>query len=165
MRNYLNQWKYRIDKTDILMTILYGLLGAIFGGFAAGSIYYLLLKINITLTLDLFILTLLIPFLIKRGYNKYHILYPHLAILFLILGLIVTSFTYFMFLYGGIEQSFNILKDSYFWLYILERPYAYFLAFADTKDSFYLLFGIINIVIYLLSFILTYKLSIKKTYI
>ena len=145
-------------KNELKNVIINGLLFALLGGILAGSLDFLFNYINAPISVGLVLLSLLIGYRIKKTYNSYHILYPTLTILFMIVGLFVAYFTMNIFLHG-IGNFFNILGDGYFYLSFIESPISLFILGIKQGNGWNITFGVVNAIIYVVAFYVCYNIA------
>ena len=154
----INNWKEPILKKDLRRVILYGLLFALLGGILGGALDFLFDYISVRISLSLVVLAILIGYRVSRSYNYYHILYPTLIIPFMIIGIFISYFTYFIFLVG-FQNIFQTLGSGSFWYGFLILPASelvYGIQIASSKD---IVLGVVNILIYILAFVSCFILA------
>lgn len=150
-----SNWNEPIFKNDLKNVLLNGILFAILGGILAGALDYLFDYINFRLSIGLVILTLMIGYRVYKAYFNFHILYPVLTIPFMILGLFIAFFTYWLCIFG-FSEFFSILGDGQFYLSFLKSPFASLINGINQGDGGYIFLGIINILIYIIGFYVCY---------
>lgn len=154
----INNWKEPIYKNDLINVIVNGLIAAILGGILAGLLDYLFDMINLRISFGLIIITYVIGSRMRKGYYSYHILYPVLSILFMILSLFVCDVTYMCMIYSSVSIIPIILTDVDFYINFLLSPIYYLYVCFNSFDILYLILGLLNIVIYIWAFRYCYKL-------
>ena len=155
----LNNWKQTIYKDDIKAVIINGLLMAILGGILAGLVDYLLcIKLNSEFAIGLVIIAYLIIYKVKTAYFNYHILYPVLGMVFLLLGMYVAHITELLITFKDYEYYLEyIFKEPEFHFAFITRYYT------DLKCSFEynkiadIFWSIFNIIVVVTIFIYCYK--------
>ena len=161
-----NNWKETIYKNDVITVIIFGLTATILGGIFAGLVdaaitkFFDSLGINFGITVSLLLCSLFVGFSVKKGYESYHILYPVLALGFMIVALFFSQVAYQVG-YEGIQSLGSTLSSGEFYLYVLILPFNYLrLMIILGKFSFvYFIYLIINILFYVLAFIAAYKIA------
>lgn len=151
-------WKQTIYKDDLKNVILNGLLVAILGGILAGLVDYAFQLLNLVISIGLLLLCYLIAFRVKKAYTSYHILYPVLAIVFLIIGLFFKQVSYYFCLMPDVK-TFSLLIDGGFYLSFILSPFQYLISAFKSFNIYTLLIGIIDLIIYILAFIYTYRFT------
>lgn len=154
----INNWKEPIYKNDLINVIVNGLIAAILGGILAGLLDYLFDMINLRISFGLIIITYVIGSRMRKGYYSYHILYPLLSILFMILSLFVCDVTYMCMIYSSVSIIPIILTDVDYYINFLLSPIYYLYVCFNSFDILYLILGLLNIVIYIWAFRYCYKL-------
>ena len=110
-----NNWKEPIYKDDLKNVILNGIVFSILGGVLAGTLDFLMVLLNLSISFGLIILTYMVGVRIRKSYYTYHILYPVLGILFLTLGLFCSYFTNYFLLLKSVD-TFKLLLNPIFYL-------------------------------------------------
>lgn len=88
-------WQQPIFKDDVISVVINGILSALLGGILAGLLDYLLgAVIGLPIVIGLFLFCYMIGTRMKKAYSSYHILYPTLSILFMIIGILVSDIAY-----------------------------------------------------------------------
>lgn len=152
-----NNWLEPIYKNDVISVILNGLFSAILGGILAGVVDFLFNMINISISIGLIIICYMIGNRMKKGYDNYHILYPTLSIIFMIIALIFTDFAFYFCLIPELE-TFKLLISWDFYLNVIISPVYYLILMFSQFDISFLIFGILNLAIYIYSFIICYRI-------
>ena len=155
------EWKAPFLKRDLKNVILFGILFAILGGILGGALDYLFYYIDFSIKIGLVIVSLMVGYMVYRAYNSYHILFPVLTIPFMILGLFVAHFTSSL-INSGFSQFFNILGSGDFYLNFLVSPFSLLILGIKGGSAGNIIFGIINIVIYILAFYACYSIVSSK---
>lgn len=150
-------WQQPIYKNDVINVIINGLLAAILGGILGGLIDFLLGKINFPLSISLILISYFVGTRVRKGYFNYHILYPTLAILFLLIGLFFNTFTYYM-MYFNFITAIHMLGSTNFYLQILS-PISYIVSFFRNFNFLYLFYTLLELVIYGLCIKITFNLA------
>lgn len=151
-------WKQPIYKNDLLNVLLNGFLSAVLGGILAGILDYLFGNIlNFPISIGLMIICYMVGLRMKRGYFSFHILYPVLSILFMILGLIFSEFAY-MFCIFPQASTFRLLISGSFYLNVILAPVHYIIECFKSFQIVYLIVGILNFIIYIFAFRICYKI-------
>ncbi|MBQ3253846.1 MAG: hypothetical protein IJA65_04745, partial [Acholeplasmatales bacterium] len=114
--------------------------------------------IDLRISFGLIIITYVIGSRMREGYYSYHILYPVLSILFMILSLFVCDVTYMCMIYSSVSIIPIILTDVDFYINFLLSPIYYLYVCFNSFDILYLILGLLNIVIYIWAFRYCYKL-------
>lgn len=152
-----NNWLEPIYKNDVISVILNGLFSAILGGILAGVVDFLFNMINISISIGLIIICYMIGSRMKKGYDNYHILYPVLSIIFMIIALIFADFAFYFCLIPELE-TFKLLMSWNFYLNVIISPVYYLILMFSQFDISFLIFGILNLAIYIYSFIICYRI-------
>lgn len=152
-----NNWLEPIYKNDIIGVLLNGFFSAILGGILAGVVDFLFNMIDFPISLGLIIICYMIGSRMKRGYDSYHILYPVLSILFMIIALIFSDFAFYFCLMPELS-TFKLFIDGDFYLAVITGIIYYILLSITQFEFIYLVCGILNLVIYIYSFIICYRI-------
>lgn len=154
----LYNWKEPIFKKDLIAVIINGLLFGILGGILAGVLDYLMVLINFSVSFGLIILTYMIGIKVRKSYYSYHILYPVLGLVFLVLGLFV-SYVAFYFMALRSLDTFGLFLDPFFYLNFLLEPASGIISFfTNGYNLLSLIVGILNVIIYIWAFVFCYRL-------
>lgn len=152
-----NNWLEPIYKNDLISVLLNGLFSAILGGILAGVVDFLFNMINISISIGLIIICYMIGSRMKKGYDNYHILYPVLSILFMIIALIFSDFAFYFCLVPELK-TFSFFINWDFYLNVLIGPIYYLILMFNKFDFVFLVYGILNLVIYIYAFIICYRI-------
>ncbi len=153
------KWQEPMLKNDVKNVIISGILFAILGGILGGSLDYLFKNvIGFPITFGLIIISLLIGYGVYRAYGSFHILYPTLTILFMILGIFVAFFTLHLCI-NGISSFFTILGTGEFYLNFIKLPFSTFIVGIKYGNAGDIFMGIVNMVIYVLAFFGCYLIA------
>lgn len=154
----LNNWKEHIYKDDLIAVLMNGFIVALLAGIIAGGLDYLFERFNIRISFGLLIIAFCVGYRIRKSYYTFHILYPVLALLFMIFGLFVSVLTFYISLLG-FQYGFQMLTVPGFYIYFIETPIANLLALRAGFDIKYLLLGILDVLITIWSFWYCYRLA------
>ena len=154
----LNNWKEHIYKDDLIAVLINGLVVAILSGIIAGGLDYLFSLANIRITFGLLIIAFCIGYRTKKAYYTFHILYPVLALVFMIFGLFISHITINVCILG-IVPFFSYFFTPGFFLAFVQTPIINLIIYFQTFDIKNLLLGILDIVIVIWSFIFCYRLA------
>ena len=154
----INNWKEPIIKRDLKYVILNGLLFSILGGILGGSLDFLFSYINVNISFSLIILSIFIGYRISKSYSYFHILYPVLTIPFMILGIFISYFTEITIVYG-IQNFIYVITNGSIYLGFLMSPIAELKVGIELGSASNIIFGIVNILIYILAFVCSYMLA------
>ena len=154
----LNNWKEHIFKDDLIAVLINGLVVSILAGIIAGGIDYLFNKFNIRLSFGLLIIAFCVGYRINKAYFTFHILYPVLALVFMVFGLFVSTLTFHVSIFG-FKYAFYMLTEPTFYLYFITTPISNLLVLRAGFDIKYLLLGILDIIITIWSFWYCYRLA------
>ncbi len=153
-----NNWKEPIYKDDLKNVILNGIVFSILGGVLAGTLDFLMVLLNLSISFGLIILTYMVGVRIRKSYYTYHILYPVLGILFLTLGLFCSYFTNYFLLLKSVD-TFKLLLNPIFYLNFILGPIREIIAsFNNGFNVLYFLIGILNLAITIWAYVFCYKL-------
>ncbi len=156
---HIGNWKMPIYKDDVRNVVLYGLIYSILAGILAGSLDFLFGKLwRIPISFGLIVLSVIIGTQVRRGYRSYHILYPVLTIVFMILGLIVSDFVYIFYHFPTISTFKCFIQWSFYW-YVIEGSIDYILLCFRNFRIEYLIMGIAEVLVYGFSFCFCYRLA------
>lgn len=148
-----NEWKKEIFKEDLKKVILIGLLMAILGGALSSVLDYSLNKIHITISFGVIIYAILIGIMIRRSYVNYHILYPVLGIVFMIVASIISRLLYPFIIYFNFSEYFNYLGSPNVWLNIIFGPIYSLATRFGASDYIYIILGfLIHFALYFLCY-------------
>ncbi len=150
-------WKQPIYKDDLINVLINGFLCAILGGLLAGCIDFLFGLISFPISFGLVIICYMIGLRMRKAYMSYHILYPTLSILFMIIALIFSRFAQYLCIF----QSFSVFKALIsldFYLSILMAPVYNIILYIKNFEIYNLIIGIINIIIYIYAFVFCFRM-------
>lgn len=151
-------WQQLIYKDDVINVILNGLIFSILAGILAGVIDYLFVRVlGLSISFGLIIMCYMIGNRMRKSYYNYHILYPVLSIVFMLLSLIFSEFAYMFCAFPQIS-TFKLFISGNFYYNVLISPIYYLLQCFKSFDIIYLIVGILDVVIYVLTFQICYKL-------
>lgn len=158
----LYNWKQPIYKNDLINVIINGLLSAILGGILAGVLDFLFGEIlHFPISFGLIIICYMIGARMSKGYYSYHILYPVLSILFMIIALVFSEFAYIYCLLPHISTFRYLISISFYWN-VLISPINYIIQCIKSFNVMYLFVGILNLAIYIFAFRICYKLVQRR---
>ncbi len=160
MKNLFSKyyWSQPIYKDDLKGVLLNGLIFSVLGGILAGALDFLFVRLGFPLMFGLIIICYLVGTRMRGGYYTYHILYPTLSILFMIIAFFFSEVTQMCLLYQDISILPSILSSGSFYLNFLFGP---FMMLIDTIKSFNILdmvLDILNICIYFWAFAYCYRM-------
>lgn len=166
-RRMINKWKMPIYKHDVLIVILYGFLSALLLGILAGAVNFLFDQINVKVSIGVFLLAYGISFTLKRAYYSYHILYPTLAVIFMIFGLFVTLVSYYCFIFRDIRIILEYLSRLDFYILFFKSPFIYHIAFfknifGGSFEAEVFIYMILDTLIYSAGFFIVSKNTIGR---
>ena len=153
----LYYFKKPMNKSDVKGVLLNGLIAAIISGLVGGAIDFLFYKINFSLELGMFIICFAVGFRMKRGYKEYHILYPTLTFLFMLLGLLFDGLMYYMLYYMDFGSFFSYISTFEFYLQSLFSPIMQLIEVIKDYSLYKLVLALVNVVIYFVVFQSCYK--------
>ena len=154
----LSNWKDPLYKKDVIGVIVNGLLTAIFVGILAGAVDYLFSLVNFSMSLGLVLLSYTVGYRVRKGYFSFHVLYPLLAVIFMIFGLFIEMLTFYSFVYG-FNQILNVLSSWNFYFNFLSFPIYYFYMLSIDFRVVYIILGIVDLIIFLFSIYICFKMS------
>lgn len=157
-----NNWKEPIYKDDVISVLINGFLVALLGGILGGALEYLFDLIQFSLSINLFLISILVGWRVRKGYYSYHILYPILAIVFFLFGLLISHYTYYSIIYVLTFKEYtiyNILLLRQFWLSFILQPVDLIVLGYMEKSSIYIIMGIIDLAITVWSFYFTFRMA------
>ena len=156
-----NNWKEPIYKNDVIGVLVNGLIAAILGGILGGSIDYLLNVVwGFPLSFSVLIVMFFIIWRVRKGFYSYHILYPVLSLVFLIIGIFFVEYTVISIGYMtiGNYNIHTILITPLFWEQFLMSPIytlRFGIMYGSAKD---IIFGILDIIFYIWAFWYVYRM-------
>ncbi len=151
-------WKQPIYKNDLINVLINGLVAAILGGILAGLFDFLFNEIlNFPLSFGLILICYMIGLRMKKGYYSFHILYPVLSILFMILALVISEVAFLFCIYPTVS-TLKFLIFGGFYLNVILGPVYYLIECIKSFNMFYLILGVINLTIYIFAFHICYKI-------
>ena len=153
----LYNWKQPIYRNDLISVLLNGILTAILSGILAGALDYLLSILNFPLSFGLFIICYLIGYRLRKSFYSYHILYPVLSILFMLIALFVSDVTKLCMIYNSLSALPQILTNPNLYISFILGPFYYFYLCIKSFDVVNLLLGALDVVIYIWAFMICYK--------
>ena len=154
----LNNWKEHIFKDDLISVLINGLVVGLLAGIIAGGLDYLFARFDIRISFGLLIIAFCTGYRTRKAYFTFHILYPVLALIFMVFGLFVSTLTYYICILG-FQYGFQMLAQPGFYLYFITTPIANLLALRAGFDIKYLLLGILDVLITIWSFWYCYRLA------
>ena len=154
----IDNWKSHIYQKDLIAVLVNGFVTAILVGVLAGAIDYLFSLINFSMSLGLILLSYTVAYRIRKGYFSFHILYPILAIFFMILGLFIEMLTFYCFV-TGFNNILNILSSWTFYRNFLLFPVYYFYLISIEFKVVYVFLGIIDLIFFFLAIYICFKFS------
>ena len=152
-------WQQPIFKNDLITVIVFGLTAAILGGALTGLIDALLNSINIGLTFSLLFNALIVGYAVKKGYSTYHILYPTLSLLFLIIALFCSYVSFYVGIVGINYLGAILSLGSTYYRFILDPIFDLRNSFGSNFNFLSFLFAILNIAFTCLAFYGVYRIS------
>lgn len=158
----INNWKEPIYKNDVIGVLINATLATILSGIFVGLLEYLLYLINFPISFTLIILPFFIGIRIKKGYYSYHILYPTLSLIFLILSLFITRLTLNIIILG-FNYGFLSLTSYTFYLMAIEPLYDIY-ALIKGYSNMYYFYLILDLIVYSFAFYYSYRLSSGTIY-
>ncbi|MGM9969365.1 MAG: hypothetical protein ACI35S_03110 [Anaeroplasma sp.] len=153
----LYNWKQPLYRNDLISVLVNGLLTAILAGVLAGALDFLFSMINFPLAFGLLIICYLVAYKVKKSFYSYHILYPVLSLIFMVIALFISDVTKMCMIYNSISALPTILSTPSFYLAFILGPLYYFYICIKSFDVIYLFLGIIDIIIYVWAFMICYK--------
>lgn len=156
-----NNWREPIYENDVKTVIIFGFTAAILGGILTGLIDATLYNV-LGLGISFFLLfnSLIIGYSVKKGYERYHILYPVLALGFMIVSIFFSYLSYYVGV-AGIEQIGTILSSPTFYLELVILPFKYLrvMIISNNFNAIYFVNLILNIVFFVLAFVAVYRIA------
>lgn len=156
-----NNWREPIYKEDVKQVIKSGLIAAILGGILGGALDYLFnVVLKFPISFSLIIMVLFIGYRTKKGYYSYHILYPALAILFLILSIFFCIYSFYAISHMviGEYRIYFIFTYPSFWLSFITSPISALLFGINHSDVGYIIYGVIDLIFYIWAFWFVYRM-------
>ena len=152
-------WQQPIFKNDVITVIIFGLTAAILGGILAGLIDGLMLNIGLRISFGLLIATLIVGIAVKKAYESYHILYPTLALCFLVIALFFSYIARFVAV-GGIEMiGYAFSRGETYYYFILYPIFDIISLFKNGFDFLRFILCLLNIIFIGLAFYGTYRIA------
>lgn len=152
------QWKQTIYKDDFLPVIGNGLLFAVIGGILAGLLDYLCQILGISISFGLIIISYFVGSRVNRSYYSYHILYPTLTIVFMLIGLLFSDLAYLLCMFRSLEVFLNIIKPM-FLLNIVISPVTNVISSLLSLNILDLAISVFNLIMYAFAFIYAYRVA------
>ena len=149
--------KNKIDVKDYFRYLGIGVLMALLGGIVSGVLDTLLSYINISISFTLIILVYFVAIRMRSVYSYYHILYPITSLFLLFLGLGFSAITGSV-LEIGFIGLIQIISPTFWFTVLIEPVFDVIIAFGY-GDFIDIIMSLINIVIYVLSYIYTFKIT------
>jgi len=151
-------WQQPIFKDDVISVILNGILSALLGGILAGLLDYLLgAVLGLPIVIGLFLFCYMIGSRMRKAYSSYHILYPTLSILFMIIGIIISDIAYIICATKGVG-IWSILGSFNFYFNSLFGYVRNIIMYIKSLNIFPALIQFLNLGIMLYAFVLCFKL-------
>ena len=151
-------WKQPIFKSDLFPVLLNGLIFCILGGILGGLIDYLAQLIGLSISFGLIILCYFIGKKVNQGYHSYHILYPTLTILFMIIGIIFSEFTYLLCYIKSFEVFKNFISLKFI-INIITSPITSVIKSILVFNLLNTLLYAFNLIMYILAFVYAYRFA------
>ena len=155
-----NNWREPIYKQDLIGVLVNGFLTAILCGILGAGIDYLLqVRFQIPLSIAELFIMYVIGWRVKKGFYSYHILYPILAIVFLLFAFFINLFAFHSIVYivSGRYDIYNLLITPSFWFAYLLLPVNTLIGGIAFGDAIQIVFGIINILFYIFAVWYVYR--------
>jgi hypothetical protein len=151
-------WKQEIYKDDLLPVIGNGLLFAVIGGILAGLLDFLCNLIGLNISFGLIIISYFVGSRVNKSYYSYHILYPTLTIIFMLIGLLFSDLSYLFCMFRSFDIFLNFIKPM-FLLNILISPISNVIRSLISFNILDLFINLFNLVVYIFAFIYAYRLA------
>ena len=147
-----NNWREPIYKQDLLAVLLNGFFIAILGGIlGAGIDYVLQVMFHIPLSISELIIMYLVAWRVKKGFYSYHILYPILAVVFLLFAFWVNLYAFqsIVAIQSGFYRIYLFIGWPSFWMSYLLLPVNTLLLGISGGDALGIVMGILNLIFYI----------------
>lgn len=151
-------WKQPIFKSDLVPVLINGLIAAILGGILGGLVDYLSQLIGLNISFGLLILCYFIGNRVRKSYYSYHILYPTLTILFMILGLLFSTIAVNFIAFRNIQVVLQLFKPMVL-LNIIVAPIKIIISSIISFNILVLLMSLFNLAMYVIAFMYAYRLA------
>ena len=160
MRNLFSKyyWSQPIYKEDLRGVLLNGAIFSILGGILAGALDFLFMRLGFPLMFGLIIICYLVGTKMRSGYYTYHILYPTLSILFMIVAFFFSEVTQMCLLKQSISIIPALLSSGSFYLNFLFGPFMMLVNTIKSFDILNMILVILNICIYFWAFGYCYRI-------
>ena len=160
-KSFKEQWNEELNKNDLKKVCLKGLAVCIAAIVVASFIDYLLFKINGSFFVGIILIGPIIGLTISNSYEKYHIKYTFIALLYTLIGMILLNFFRLLLIYNFSNLG-ALLSSGETWFMIFLHPIrAIVNAFRINEVGNYF-YSIIELFLYVGAFFLAYILSKKK---
>ena len=160
-KSFKEQWNEELNKDDLKRVWLKGLVVCIAAIIVASFIDYLLFRINGSFFVGIILIGPFIGRTIGNTYEKYHIKYTLIALLYTLIGMILLNFFRLLLIYNFSNLG-SLLSSGETWFMIFLHPIrAIVNAFRINEVANYF-FSIIELLLYVGTFFLAYILSKKK---
>ena len=160
-KSFKEQWNEELNKNDLKKVCLKGLVVCIAAIVVASFIDYFLFKINGSFFVGIILIGPFIGITISNSYEKYHIKYTLIALLYTLIGMILLNFFRLLLIYNFSNLG-SLLSSGETWFMIFLHPIrAIVNAFRINEVANYF-FSIIELLLYIGTFFLAYILSKKK---
>lgn len=157
-----NNWNEPLYKQDVIAVVVNGLVAAILAGILGGAIEYLFDMLGFSISINLLLIAFLVGLRVRRGYYTYHILYPVLAIVFLLVGLLISHYSYIIFYHLFVNKSssgFMVIFTKGFWISFLLNPVSTLILGISIKSPLNIVLGIIDLAITAWSFYFVFLMA------
>ena len=151
-------WREPIYKDDLKSFLLNGFMYSILAGILAGALDTLFWMINFPLAFGLVIICFMLGSRLSKSYYTYHILYPTLSIVFMLIALLASDITSTCLIYRSASDIVRILSSGQFYLGVFFWPIINLIDIIKSFDMVNLLFLILDVGIYTWAFIYCFKM-------
>lgn len=152
------QWKQPIYKEDLKPVLLNGIVFSILGGILAGLADYLCSLIGLGISFGLIIISYFVGKKVRESYYSYHILYPTLTIVFMLIGLLFSNIAINFIIFRNAAVIISMLKPMSI-LNILISPVKLVIYSVLAFDFINLFISLFNLAMYTFAFIYAYRVA------
>ena len=160
-KTFREKWYAELDSNDLRKVWIKGFIVCILAAIVAGFIDYLLMRIQGHFYVGILIIGPFIGVTISNSYQKYHIKYTAIAILYTFIGMILLNLIRLMILFNFSNLGY-IFTHGFFIYELFLHPIKTFTDAIKVATIPNYIFAIIEIVLHVLTFVFAYIMSRKN---
>lgn len=140
LANFKNKLNMPIYRDDLFNTLIQGVISAILIGFLFGMVDGFLNTLGFPLSVGMVILGFLMGKRVSKCYRNFHIIYPILAIVFVLIAFYFYRIGGYFAISKDIEFAFSLILKKSFYLNMISSFYNGFLNLNISKIIFQILY-------------------------